>query len=133
MNGNDFYNFLKYTIVGTLGLIVDMACLYVFVEFVHIPLLIATTMAFVISVVHNFFLHKYWTFKDLSHQFNRQFISFFVIAVVNLGLTVVLMYIFVDFFHIWYMFSKVITTIIVLFTSYTANTIWTFKLRKRTV
>jgi len=131
MNGDDLVNFAKYTIVGTMGLVLDMASLYVLVDFVHMPVLVATTIAFIISVIHNFFLHKYWTFKDMSAHFERQFISFLVIAVVNLGLTVILMYLFVDLMHIWYMFSKVITSIIILFTSYTANRMFTFKLNHK--
>jgi putative flippase GtrA len=129
MNGADVVNFAKYTLVGTIGLVIDMSCLYVLVEYVHMNVLIATTIAFIVSVINNFFMHKYWTFRDKSAHFERQFIAFFIIAVVNLFLTVAIMYVFVDLLHIWYMLSKFLSAVIILFTSYTANRMFTFKLK----
>ena len=131
MNGADVANFAKYTLVGTIGLVLDMILLYVFVEFFHMPVLPASALSFFISIINNFFLHKYWTFKDTSAHFQRQFVSFFVISVINMGITVICMYFFVDAAHIWYMFSKIITSIIVLAFSYTANRIFTFKLNTK--
>lgn len=128
MNGADVVNFVKYTIVGIVGLILDMFLLYVFVEFFYFPVLFASGLAFLVAIINNFFLHKYWTFKDKSHHFERQFISFFIISVFNMAITVACMYFFVDWLHIWYMLSKLITSIIVLIFSYTANRIFTFKL-----
>jgi len=131
MNRADVANFAKYTLVGTTGLVVDMILLYVFVEFLHMPVLPASALSFFISIINNFFWHKYWTFRDLSYPYERQFVSFFVISVINMGITVLCMYFFVDAAHIWYMFSKVITSIIVLAFSYTANRIFTFKLKTK--
>lgn len=130
MNGNGAVMFAKYTLVGSMGLILDMASLFVFVEYVHMHVLIASALAFMISVINNFIFHKYWTFKDKSHHFKKQFVSFFVISIINLGITVFCMYIFVDVFGIWYMISKLITATIVLIWSYTANKIWTFHIKK---
>jgi len=132
MNNGDVVNFIKYTLVGTTGLILDMIILYCLVEFLHMPVVPASAISFFVSMVNNFFLHKYWTFRDLSHHFERQFISFFVIAIANLGITVVCMYFFSDLLKIWYMIAKVITSIIVLIFSYTMNRMWTFKLNTKT-
>ena len=131
MNGADVVNFAKYTFVGIMGLIWDMILLYVFVEFLKIPVLLASGMSFFVSIVHNFFWHKYWTFHDNSAHFERQFLSFFIICIFNMAITLACMYLFVDIAHIWYMFSKVLTSIIVLAFSYTANRIFTFKLRTK--
>ena len=131
MNSDDVVNFAKYTFVGIIGLILDMSLLYVFVEFLNIPVLFASALSFFVSIINNFFWHKYWTFRDMSSHFERQFVSFFIICVINMGITVVCMYLFVDMAHIWYMFSKVITSIIVLAFSYTANRMFTFKLRTK--
>ena len=131
MNNGDVVNFIKYTLVGITGLILDMIILYCLVEFLHMPVVPASAISFFVSMVNNFFLHKYWTFKDLSHHFERQFVSFFIIALANLAITVVCMYFFSDILKIWYMIAKVLTSIIVLIFSYTMNRMWTFKLNTK--
>lgn len=120
-------NFIRYTAVGTLGLVLDMTALYSLVEFAYVPVMVATPMAFMVAVINNFLFHKYWTFRDKSRYFKRQFASFFTISVLDLGLTVMFMYVFYDLLNIWYMFAKFITAILVLIFSYTANRIFTFK------
>lgn len=127
MNGVPIINFIKYTMVGTLGLVLDMTTLYLLVEYAHFPVLIATALAFMVAIVNNFILHKFWTFRDKSKHIKRQFTAFFVISVFNFIITIGCMYIFYDLLHIWYMFAKFITAIIVLIFSYIANRIFTFK------
>jgi putative flippase GtrA len=127
---NGFQMFAKYTMVGSIGLILDMTALYIFVEYAHIPVVLAAAMAFLIAVVNNFFWHKYWTFKDKSHHSKRQFLCFFIISLSNMGITVLGMHLFVNVLFIWYMFAKVITATIVLLWSYTANRIFTFHAKK---
>jgi len=127
MNGKDVKTFIKYTFVGTIGLVLDIAALYALVEFVQVPVLIATPTAFMVAIINNFFFHKYWTFHDKSKHIAQEFFSFFVISIANLILTVGFMYVFVEVLFIWYILSKLITSIIILVFSYTMNRLWTFK------
>jgi putative flippase GtrA len=92
------------------------------------PTVPAAVIAFMVSVISNFLLHRFWTFKDKSHHFQRQFASFFIISIINLGITASCIYIFADVFGLWYLLAKLITATIVLIWSYWANRMWTFKI-----
>ena len=59
-----FKPFLKYCVVGVLGTLLDLAALFVFVEYVGIAVIPATTLSFLLAVTNNFILNKTWTFKS---------------------------------------------------------------------
>src|SRR5208283_1422039 len=119
--------FFKYAIVGCLGTAIDMGSLYVFVEFLHIHLLLAAAMSFILAVINNFILNKYWTFQNKSSNIRKQFIKFLIVSITGLLLTELFMALFVYDLKIWYMASKLITSGLVLIWNFLANKYWTFK------
>lgn len=127
MTSYSILTFVKYTSVATVGLTCDMTTLFLLVQFGHLNVLLATAIAFMVAVVVNFNLHKYWTFRDHSHNLKKQFTAFFTISIMNFCLTLLFMFIFVDIVRLWYILAKLITATLVLIFSYTMNRLWTFK------
>lgn len=136
--------FLKYAVVGTIGTIVDVGSLYAFVEYLQIPLLIATTLSFILAVINNFILNKYWTFQNKSSNIRKQFIKFLIVALIGLALTLMLMYLLVYVIRIpdmsffqktipGYVLAKLLTSIIVLLWNFLGNKYWSFKETIRSV
>ena len=113
--------------MGFTGTVVDVASLYLFVNFLHIHLLVSTALSFLLAVINNFTLNKYWTFKNKSSNIRKQFIKFVIVSCIGLVLTEISMVIFVYGLKIWYVFSKLITSGIVLLWNFLANKYWTFK------
>ncbi|MBQ3463715.1 MAG: GtrA family protein, partial [Clostridia bacterium] len=66
-----------------------------------------------------------FVFSESSRVKNRvrEFLVYAVIGIIGLGLTEIIMYILTDLCHFYFMFSKVISAIIVL--------IWNFVARKK--
>jgi len=126
-----FYPFIKYSLVGVTGTIVDLAALYLLVEYAHLDVLFAATISFLFAVVNNFTWNKFWTFKDKSTNYRKQFIKFLIVSCVGLALTLSCMYVLVNMLFIWYMYAKVITSMIVLIWNFLGNKYWTFRLDKR--
>jgi dolichyl-phosphate beta-glucosyltransferase len=122
----EFTVFTKYATVGVTGTALDVGSLYVFVDLLHIPVLVAAAMSFVLAVINNFILNKYWTFRNNDRNFRKQFIKFFIVSIVGLALTEISMVILVYFLDIWYIASKLITSVIVLTWNFLANKKWTF-------
>jgi putative flippase GtrA len=56
--------FLVFTSVGALGIVVQLACLWLLIRFGHLPLLVATAAATELAVLHNFGWHRCWTWRD---------------------------------------------------------------------
>ena len=126
----DFRQFFRYAIVGASGTFLDLGSLFIFVEYVKLPLLLAATFSFILAVVNNFLLNKLWTFKYPSKNYRKLFIKFLIVSLVGLGLTLSLMHLLVNIFMIWYMISKAITSLVVLTWNFLGNKLWTFKSKK---
>ncbi|MGE5750821.1 MAG: glycosyltransferase [Nitrospirota bacterium] len=122
----EFTVFIKYAMVGVTGTALDVGSLYVFVDLLHIPVLVAAALSFILAVVNNFILNKIWTFRNSSRNFRKQFIKFSIVSVVGLVLTEICMAVFVYLLGIWYIASKLITSVIVLTWNFLANKNWTF-------
>jgi len=121
-----YKQFIKYCIVGLTGAFVDIGSLYVFVDKIKIPLLVATTMSFILAVINNFFLNKFWTFNEKSKKYGNQMLKFFIVSCVGLLITNLLMFLQVELLDLWYIFAKIITVLIVLVWNFLGNKYWTF-------
>jgi dolichyl-phosphate beta-glucosyltransferase len=119
--------FLKYCVVGVLGTSVDVAVLWLLVHFGELPVLTATTISFTVSVVNNFLLNKFWTFRSPSSNYRKLFIKFIIVSLGGLALTNLCMWVFVHTIEIWYIWAKLMTSCLVLVWNFLANKYWTFR------
>ncbi|MBD3330470.1 glycosyltransferase [Candidatus Peregrinibacteria bacterium] len=126
-----FKPFMKYCIVGAMGTFLDLAALYIFVEYISIPVIPASILSFLLAVTNNFLLNKSWTFRNKSKNYRKLYIKFFIVSLVGLGLTVTGMHVMVNIIGIWYMLAKVLTSLIVLTWNFLANKFWTFRLTEK--
>lgn len=141
---HDFLVFIRYAIVGSIGTGVDVGVLYLLVEYLDIPVLVATVFSFIAAVINNFVLNKYWTFQNKHTNIRKQFIKFFLVAGIGLVLTLGFMFIFVHVLVIpnlplfsktipGYVIAKMITSVIVLVWNFLGNKFWTFNDKIRTI
>ncbi|MFH1457409.1 MAG: GtrA family protein [Patescibacteria group bacterium] len=119
--------FFKFCVVGTIGAIIDIGGLFVLVEFVHIHYLLAATISFTVAVINSYFLNKYWTFQNKGNNHAKQFVIFVLVSVVGLLINLGVMYSLVEWLAVWYLLSKAIASIIVLFWNFFMNKYVTFK------
>lgn len=100
--------YIKYVIAGGTAASIDLGLLFIFTDLFGIWYITSAALAFMLAFFVSFSLQKFWTFRDSSTDgIYQQMSMYFVIAVVNLLLNTGLMYVLVDYFHIWYMFSQV--------------------------
>lgn len=119
--------FLRYFIVGTFVTGLDLLTLFFLYEIIQFPLLLSTTLAFLVAMTTSFFLNKIWTFKNGSRNFRKLYIKFFLVSCVGLFLTNFLMWFLTLVIGIWYLFSKVLVSGVVLLWNFLANKYWTFR------
>ena len=115
--------FMKFGIVGVIAFVIDYGVMIFLTEVFGVPYLISTTIAFVVSVIFNYFASMRFVFKrkdDMSRR--REFIIFIVLSVCGLGINDLLMWLMVDSLYIDYRLSKIVVTVVVA--------VWNFVTRK---
>lgn len=106
---------IKFGGVGALCFVIDFACLYALREFAGVDVLIASGLAFALSVVVNYCLSVRFVFAvDESKNKLRNFVLFIIFSVIGLVLTEIIMYIGTGLLTWNYMLVKVISTVIVM-------------------
>lgn len=128
-----FYPFFKYCVVGVMGTAIDLLVVILLVELFDFHPVLAAFFGFLLAVTNNFFLNKIWTFQNRSKNYRKLWIKFFLVSSVGLAMTIALMYMFWEIFHIDYRIAKLLTSAIVLVWNFLANKFWTFTMDERHV
>jgi dolichol-phosphate mannosyltransferase len=83
-------NYIKFCLVGLIGMAVDMTFLWLFTSCWDMGLFLGKAMAAEMAVVNNFFWNEHWTFRTINkrdHWF-RRFIRFNLVCMVGMGVSV---------------------------------------------
>jgi putative flippase GtrA len=118
----------RYTFVGGVAFIADFGTLYILTEYFKIHYLISAGIAFILGLLINYFLSVKWVFNSRAMK-NRmlEFLLFTLIGLIGLGLNELFLWILTDILLIYYLLSKIITTIIVYFWNFFARKFLLFK------
>ncbi|MFA6339074.1 MAG: GtrA family protein [Candidatus Paceibacterota bacterium] len=109
----------RYVISGGTAAVVDLSLLYLFTDVFNFWYLISATLAFSIAFLVSFTLQKFWTFQDVSKDgMNKQMLAYFVISATNLFVNAGLVYLFVEYFNIYYMLSQIYAALLIACTSF---------------
>ncbi len=140
--------FLKFSVVGTIGAVIDFGLLYLLHSILGFHIVLANTLSFTAAVLSNFIWNRYWTYPDSrSKPVPTQLRQFFVVNIagwgINTGILLLLRFPLVNLirslsiyiplfgstdlsYKLGYNLAKVIATIVVLFWNFGINRIWTY-------
>ena len=121
-------SFIKYALVGVVGLVVDMGLFYFFHEVLNINYILSNIMSSSLAVVNNFILNSIFTFK-VKDKLLYRFISFFSIALAGMALSSGMLIVLIDGLHLNSMVSKAISVFVVALIQYYVNKKLTFSER----
>ncbi|MDZ4221472.1 MAG: GtrA family protein [Patescibacteria group bacterium] len=94
---------------GVVSAWVVLSTLYVLTDIVGLWYLASAVLGQVGGFFTNFFLQKYWTFKDYRKESTeRQFKLFMAISAIHIMLNAIAMVVLVEVFRLWYVFAQVI-------------------------
>lgn len=110
---------LRYLVSGVTTVLVNVAVLFTLTEYGHIWYLISAIVAFVVSYCVNFSLHKFWTFESpdisrIQHELPRHLI----LAMANLFINTALLFVLVEYGHVWYVGAQIIAAIVIALESF---------------
>lgn len=119
---NIYLQFFRYIFVGGIAFVVDFFFLYFFSDICGIYYLISGVLSFIISVLVNYVMSTKWVFnQDQINNRVLEFNLFLLISTIGLVFTEILLYVFTDIIGLYYLLSKIIAAIIVLFWNFIAR------------
>lgn len=99
----------RYLVSGSIATITSLVLLYIFTEWFRLWYLASVVITFFFTFMISFTLQKFWVFKDDSKdRIVIQGGTFLSIALMNLGINTLGMFILVSKLHIWYMLAEVL-------------------------
>jgi putative flippase GtrA len=125
LSRSELFRFIKYGLVGVLGLVVDLGVFYLMNKVLGINYVVSNITSSTLAVIHNFILNSYFTFKVTDSKLKR-FMSFYLVAVVGMAVSTALLALMIDGLKMDAMISKLIAVFIVAFCQYFVNKKFTF-------
>ncbi|MDQ5955135.1 MAG: Group 1 glycosyl transferase [Patescibacteria group bacterium] len=104
---------VKFAIAGGLSACTNFIILFVLTDLFHVYYLVSATVAFLAAFAVSFLLQKFWTFEHNTGRTHTQLMLYFIAAMVNLLITIGLLYVLTDVLHLWYMFSALVTAFLI--------------------
>ena len=120
--------FIKFSLVGSFGVIVNLLVLYFLTEFVGVYYLLSAILAFVLAATSNFIGNKLWTFNEhFNENLPRKYARFFLVSLFSLLINLMILYLLTEFFHVYYLVSQVLAIGCAFIFNFIGNKIWTFR------
>ncbi|MGI8427988.1 MAG: GtrA family protein [Solirubrobacteraceae bacterium] len=94
--GHNWLQLARFAAVGASGYVVNLVVFAICVHALTIDYRIASVLAFVVSVVSNFWWNRHWTFDARHAHPTAQAARFFVVSLVAFGFTYVVLVALVD-------------------------------------
>ena len=112
-----FWEVFRFLAVGGSCFLLEYILLFTLTEYAGLDPLVSAPIAFTISLIVNYILCVYVVFHA-QHQSGRQMFFFIVTSIMGLGLNQLVMWFCIDILSIWYMFSKIVASAIVMIWNY---------------
>ncbi len=149
-NRKEALRFVKFSVVGTVGAVIDFGTLNLLVQLAGTPKVLANTISFTVAVISNFIWNRLWVYPETRGEPLRgQFTQFFLVNLAGLVLNTAIFYgsdrwilgeagllagptgalassVGMSHFDFAYNAAKMLSTVLVLFWNFYANRIWTF-------
>ncbi len=124
------YQFVKYNIVGAINTLIDFS-VYIGLTrssgFWQEHFLSANIISFLIANISSFFFNKKFTFRNNSTDVTKQYVKFFIVSIIYLGIVQSLLYLGVHLFQFSDIFAKVIASTVGMFWNFYAHKYWSFR------
>lgn len=119
---NEIFKMIKFMIVGCSGIFINTGTLFVLYELFHIQLILSSIIAVECSIINNYLINDFWTFKNQSSSSTKfKIMSFHGISLVGMFINILILYILTNYFGIYYIASNLIGIFIAFIWNFFAN------------
>ena len=104
---------IKFGIVGVIATLIDLAVLMVLKEILDVDVLIASAVAFSVSVIANYILSMLFVFESRGNSKVKEFLVFVVLSIGGLLLNQFIMWIGTEIMTAYYLWVKAFALVFV--------------------
>ena len=123
--------FLKFGVVGTSGIFVNMFFLWLAHEQFGLPLAIASPIAVAIAIFNNFTLNNYWTWSDKTREKKFPFLHrlwrYYVSASLGSLINYVTLILLTEIFGVYYLLANLFGIFLGMASNFLLGEFWVFK------
>ena len=113
---------LRFLVAGGGGFLLELVLLYAMTDGLGLHYLVSSGLAFVVGVIVNYLLCRFWVFRGAGRQSAASMLVFAGSSVAGLGIHQLCMWALVDFTGLHYLYAKVGAAAVV--------TLWNFALKR---
>jgi putative flippase GtrA len=88
---HNWLQLVRFATVGASGYVVNLGVFAVCVHLLSIDYRVSAVIAFIVSVLNNFWLNRHWTFGAKQEHAMLQAVRFFAVSLVTFGFTYVVL------------------------------------------
>lgn len=122
------WQFIKFNMVGILNTGVDFLVFTLFTELFHWFYVPAKIVSYSCGIVNSYICNSSWTFRQERKRTKKEFALFVVVNLVSLGVSLGVMYVCKNWFHIESDFiCNIIATPISMIVNFAGNKLFVFK------
>lgn len=130
-HSNELYRqVLRFGIVGVVSAAGEFGLLILLVEKFGLGYMQANFIAFCFVVIANYIASRLWIFGAGSFSKGVEFVSFFVVVLIGLGINQLSMYFWVESFALDYRLAKILALALVIIWNFLAKKYFVFRRRK---
>lgn len=104
---------IKFGIVGVIATLIDLAVLMVLKEILDVDVLVASAVAFSVSVIANYILSMLFVFESSGNSKVKEFLVFVVLSIGGLLLNQFIMWIGTEIMTAYYLWVKAFALVFV--------------------
>ncbi|MEM0383459.1 MAG: GtrA family protein [Candidatus Caldarchaeum sp.] len=124
----EIVRFAKFAVVGVVGLVLNTVLLYVLTTFVFGErlYLVAAVLSLEASILNNFLLNEYWTFKDrvVSGGFFKRMLKFHGSRVLGAATSIVVLFLLTEYIGLHYLLSNLVGVVLGTAVNYLTSNFW---------
>jgi putative flippase GtrA len=109
----------RFLIAGGTSAVVNLSILFILTHWFGVWYLYSSIVAISIATIVSFILQKLWTFRNFGTEVHIQFPMHVTLALSNIVVNTISLYILVEWFGLWYLFAQVIVGAFLAVVNYT--------------
>jgi len=121
--------FIRYLIIGGISFIIDFTLFNFFVFGLSIEPLPANMTSIAISVLFNFIMSNYWTFKAGGNSKRKKIVKYLSIIALNYLINNTILYLLITYTSLHVAVIKIMVTILQISWTFMLYKVWVFKIK----